>query len=166
VSCSIRDPSPRDFSIMTLLISWAQTASKKRHLIPWRIKSFKAIFGWIFWDELKISSNFGHCSRSRRSKIFSYGRRPSAFSPTLYICIVIYTVVIRWLIPAFKFPSKIETAISQILTIRWWSNYRMRTIIASGLYTFYPLFEVHLCTVTFCLMSGFYQEQAIAACVR
>ena len=25
--------------------------------------------------------------------------------------------------------------------------YRMRTIITRGLYTFYPLFEVHLCTL-------------------
>ena len=30
-----------------------------------------------------ISSNFGQRSRSRRSKIFGYGRRPSAFGPTL-----------------------------------------------------------------------------------
>ena len=28
----------------------------------------------------------------------------------------------------------------------------MRAIIIRGLYTFYPLFEVHLCTVTFGLM--------------
>jgi hypothetical protein len=28
-------------------------------------------------------------------------------------------------------------------------NYRTRAIITRGLYTFYPLFEVHLCTVTF-----------------
>jgi hypothetical protein len=33
-------------------------------------------------------------------------------------------------------------------------NYRRRTIITRGLYTFYPLFEVHLCTVTFGLMYG------------
>ena len=30
--------------------------------------------------------------------------------------------------------------------------YRTRAIITRGLYTFYPLFEVHLCTVTFGLM--------------
>jgi hypothetical protein len=34
------------------------------------------------------------------------------------------------------------------------SNYRTRAIITRGLYTFYPLFEVHLCTVTFGLMYG------------
>ena len=33
-------------------------------------------------------------------------------------------------------------------------EYRTRTIITRGLYTFYPLFEVHLCTVTFGLMYG------------
>jgi hypothetical protein len=33
-------------------------------------------------------------------------------------------------------------------------KYRMRAIITRGLYTFYPLFEVHLCTVTFGLMYG------------
>ena len=33
-------------------------------------------------------------------------------------------------------------------------DYRMRAIITRGLYTFYPLFEVHLCTVTFGLMYG------------
>ena len=32
--------------------------------------------------------------------------------------------------------------------------YRTRAIITLGLYTFYPLFEVHLCTVTFGLMFG------------
>jgi hypothetical protein len=34
------------------------------------------------------------------------------------------------------------------------SKYRTRAIITRGLYTFYPLFEVHLCTVTFGLMYG------------
>ena len=33
-------------------------------------------------------------------------------------------------------------------------NYRTRAIITRGLYTFYPPFEVHLCTVTFGLMYG------------
>ena len=33
-------------------------------------------------------------------------------------------------------------------------TYRTRTIITRGLYTFYPLFEVHLCTLTFGLMYG------------
>ena len=32
--------------------------------------------------------------------------------------------------------------------------YRKRAIITRSLYTFYPLFEVHLCTVTFGLMYG------------
>ena len=32
--------------------------------------------------------------------------------------------------------------------------YRTRAIITRGLYTFYPLFEVHLCTLTFGLMYG------------
>ena len=31
-------------------------------------------------------------------------------------------------------------------------TYHMRAIINHGLYTFNPLFEVHLCTVTFGLM--------------
>ena len=48
----------------------------------------------------------------------------------------------------------------------------MRAIITRGLYTFYPLFEVHLCTVTFGLMYEEYssavsnQEQVIVARVR
>ena len=33
-------------------------------------------------------------------------------------------------------------------------EYRTRAIITRGLYTFYPLFEVHLCTVTFGLIYG------------
>ena len=33
-------------------------------------------------------------------------------------------------------------------------NYRTRAIMTHGLYTFSPLFEVHLCTVTFGLMYG------------
>ena len=32
--------------------------------------------------------------------------------------------------------------------------YRTRAIITRGLYTFYPHFEVHLCTVTIGLMYG------------
>ena len=50
--------------------------------------------------------------------------------------------------------------------------YRTRAIITRGLYTFYPLFEVHLCTVTFGLMYGYYsravsnQERVIVARVR
>ena len=48
--------------------------------------------------------------------------------------------------------------------------YRMCSIITRALYkTFYPLFEVHLCTVTFGLMYGYYsravsnQERVIVA---
>ena len=36
--------------------------------------------------------------------------------------------------------------------------YRMRAIITRGLYTFYPLFEVYVCTVTFGLMYGYYSR--------
>jgi hypothetical protein len=36
-----------------------------------------------FATAVGISLNFGHRSRSRRSEIFGYGRRPSAFGPTL-----------------------------------------------------------------------------------
>ena len=36
--------------------------------------------------------------------------------------------------------------------------YRTHAIITPGLYTFYPLFEVHLCTVTFGLMYGQYSK--------
>ena len=52
------------------------------------------------------------------------------------------------------------------------SMYRMRAIIICGLYTFYPHFEVHLCTVTFGLMYGLYsravsnQVQVIVARVQ
>ena len=34
------------------------------------------------------------------------------------------------------------------------STYRTRAIITRGLYIFYQLFEVHLCTVTFGLLYG------------
>ena len=54
---------------------------------------------------------------------------------------------------------------SSILSRRWWIRpqlkamslelrYRTRAIVTRGLYNFYPLFEVHLCTVTFGLMYG------------
>ena len=55
----------------------------------------KNIFQPPFWKKLRklqirpsavgIASNFGHRSRSRRSKIFGYGRRTSAFGPTLQL---------------------------------------------------------------------------------
>ena len=38
-------------------------------------------------------------------------------------------------------------------------EYRTRAIITRGLYTFYPLFEVHLCTVTFGLCMVIIQER-------
>ena len=50
--------------------------------------------------------------------------------------------------------------------------YRTCAIITRGLYTFYSLFEVYLCTVTFGLMYGLYlravsnQERVIVALVR
>ena len=52
------------------------------------------------------------------------------------------------------------------------SMYRTRAIITRGLYIFYPLFEAHLCTVTFGLMYGQYsragsnQERVIMARLR
>ena len=51
-------------------------------------------------------------------------------------------------------------------------TYRTRAIITHGLYTFYPHFEVRLCTVTFGLKYGLYsravsnQERIIVTCVR
>ena len=39
------------------------------------------------------------------------------------------------------------------------ANYRTRAIITRGLYTFYPLSEVHLCTVTFGLCMVSIQER-------
>ena len=44
----------------------------------------------------------------------------------------------------------------QILSKKY--EYRTGAIIACGLYTFYPLFEDHLCTVTFGLMYGEYSR--------
>ena len=50
--------------------------------------------------------------------------------------------------------------------------YRRCTIITRGSYTFYPLFEVHLCTVTFGLVYGYHsravsnQERVIVAPVQ
>ena len=51
-------------------------------------------------------------------------------------------------------------------------TYHPRAIITRGLYTFYPFFEAHLCTVTFGLMYGYYsravsnQERVIGARAR
>ena len=64
-----------------------------------------------------------------------------------------------------KFDNKIskKTTIGKIwmffLTVEnraYWHEfmYCTRAIITHGLYTFYPLFEVHLCTVTIGLMYG------------
>ena len=41
-----------------------------------------------------------------------------------------------------------------VRTVNCETVYRTRAIITHGLYTFYPLFEVHLCIVTFGLMYG------------
>ena len=54
------------------------------------------------------------------------------------------------------FESQVWELLDSLFKIQWKStlkkDYRTRTIIT--LYTFYPLFEVHLCTVTFDLMYG------------
>ena len=65
-----------------------------------------------------------------------------------------------------------RTVLSVSYSVRALAIYRTRAIITRGLYTFYPLFEVHLCTVTFGLMYGYYsravsnQERVIVACLR
>ena len=55
------------------------------------------------------------------------------------------------LIMAFGIVQLACGALTLILEV---SIYRMRAIITRGLYTFYPLFEVNLCSVTFGLMYG------------
>ena len=47
-----------------------------------------------------------------------------------------------------SFPCKMTSILEEKLV------YRLRAIITRGLNTFYPLFEVHLCPVTFGLMYG------------
>ena len=49
----------------------------------WKNKQKKLKIILILPSAVGIALNFGHRSHSRRSKIFSYGRRPSAFGPTL-----------------------------------------------------------------------------------
>ena len=53
-----------------------------------------------------------------------------------------------------SFPCKMTSILEEKLV------YRLRAIITRGLNTFYPLFEVHLCIVTFV------QEQVIVTRVR
>ena len=71
-----------------------------------------------------------------------------------------------------KFIKNRNLRISQLQKHISKSIYRTRAIITRGLYTFYPLFEVHLCTVTFGLMYGqnsravSNQERVIVARVR
>ena len=50
--------------------------------------------------------------------------------------------------------SKLMKSGQNIRMYKYFVVYRTRAIITHGLYTFYPLFEVHLCTVTFGLMYG------------
>ena len=42
----------------------------------------------------------------------------------------------------------------------------MHAIITPGLYTFYPLFEVHLCTLTFGLMYGYYSGEGYSGALK
>jgi hypothetical protein len=74
--------------------------------------------------------------------------------------------------------SQLYTLSSRTKSIIWkfchfsFFRYHTHTIITRGLYTFYPLFEVHLCTVTFGLMYGWYsrvvsnQERVIVEQIR
>jgi hypothetical protein len=54
--------------------------------------------------------------------------------------------------------TKVYSFLYQCYAQKWMDfrmhNYRTRAIITRGLYTFYPLFEVHLCTMTFGLIFG------------
>ena len=55
------------------------------------------------------------------------------------------------------FTPKVSFKLFSVLIWMWYVNiarYFTCAIIICGLYTFYPLFEVHLCTVTFGLMYG------------
>ena len=52
------------------------------------------------------------------------------------------------------FQPKVFTRVKKYIEDNFILSYRTRAIITRGLYTFYPLFEVHLCTVTFGLMYG------------
>ena len=58
------------------------------------IKNFPSAVG--------MASNFGHRSRSRRCKIFGYGRRTSAFGPTLRIWLLLHEIN-RWRHNVFQF---------------------------------------------------------------
>ena len=54
----------------------------------------------------------------------------------------------------YNFGGERVALMTLVLTLDDMDIYRTRAIITRGLYTFYPLFEVHLCTVTFGLMYG------------
>ena len=60
-----------------------------------------------------MTSNFGHRSRSRRPKIFGYGRRPSSFGPTLkkprQICLGFFDSDVTWSNDAFKLAVRLRT---------------------------------------------------------
>ena len=51
-----------------------------------------------------------------------------------------------------KYSKRLKSLMIDTLALA--RRYRTRAIITRGLYTFYSLFEVHLCTVTFGLMYG------------
>ena len=76
------------------------------------------------------SSEEGH---HRSTLAFDTIKKVSTLGFLLYVLILLYILI-------GNFPLNFK--------------YRTRAIITRGLYTFYPLFEVHLCTVTFGLMYG------------
>jgi hypothetical protein len=53
-----------------------------------------------------------------------------------------------------RYPIMVKRSRKFSMVVYFTPIYRTRAIITRGLYTFYPLFEVHLCTVTFALMYG------------
>ena len=54
--------------------------------------------------------------------------------------------------------SEIFLSLNWIMNVTILNEYHTRAIITRGLYSFYPPFEVHLCTTTFCLMYGYYSR--------
>ena len=106
-----------------------------------------------FAKTLVLFSDFNHFSWLASCWEDSWEKVPPILSREHRLCTNFFTIKLR----QKNYHNYVISEIPRnynILLMPEVSYYRTRAIITRGLYTFYPLFEVHLCTVTFGLMYG------------
>ena len=131
-SIQLRPWCPQVFFVLSMLMGW------------WDMK------GWHRNTNLLPAPGPSHLNLWQQRPVF----RPPYYSHFMQILLFLYGTMqlLRSFQPRQSRLHRYHTSIVVLFSTSY--TYRTRAILTRGLYTFYPLFEVHLCTVTFGLMYG------------